>query len=139
VVKTLAKTFGSSVLTATDFAHWPGTASALADRRHLQSAARLVERSAPRYHRVMTDTTRIKPLHDWGAWALVVGLGAAAVLGIGLGFWAWSPSTNLSEVCDRVVNQLFTTDDPIELQRAAIIIHELDCSVRRRIPADYPQ
>lgn len=36
------------------------------------------------------------------------------------------------QVCDAVVQTLLTTRDPIELQRAGILVDNLNCSVSRR-------
>ena len=36
--------------------------------------------------------------------------------------------------CDRAVEALLTSRDPVELQRSGILIHELDCSISRRLP-----
>jgi hypothetical protein len=36
--------------------------------------------------------------------------------------------------CDRQVQILLTTKDLVELERARTLIHELDCSVSRRLP-----
>ena len=44
------------------------------------------------------------------------------------------PSQNLIATCDRAVHALFTTANALELQRAEIIIRELNCGVRRRLP-----
>jgi len=40
-------------------------------------------------------------------------------------------------VCDWAVSELFHSDDLIEVERAAVIIRALDCSISRRIPADW--
>ena len=38
--------------------------------------------------------------------------------------------------CDRAVEVLLTSRDPVELQRSGILIHELDCSISRRLPKE---
>ena len=38
--------------------------------------------------------------------------------------------------CDRAVEMLLTSRDPVELQRSGILIHELDCSIGRRLPEE---
>jgi len=56
----------------------------------------------------------------------------SAVLPVELG-------TNLAaarKACDRAVETLLASRDPIELQRSGILIHELDCSVSRRLPKE---
>ena len=40
------------------------------------------------------------------------------------------------KACDRAVEMLLTSRDPIELQRSGILIHELDCSISRRLPKE---
>ena len=40
------------------------------------------------------------------------------------------------KACDRAVETLLTSRDPIELQRSGILIHELDCSISRRLPKE---
>ncbi len=37
------------------------------------------------------------------------------------------------KVCDRAVDALLNSRDPIEVQRAGILIENLDCSVSRRL------
>jgi len=38
--------------------------------------------------------------------------------------------------CDRAVDMLLTSRDPVELQRSSILIRALDCSVSRRLPKE---
>lgn len=38
------------------------------------------------------------------------------------------------KTCDRAVELLLTSRDPIELQRSGILIHELNCGISRRLP-----
>ncbi len=38
--------------------------------------------------------------------------------------------------CDRAVDTLLTSRDPVELQRSGILIRALDCSVSRRLPKE---
>lgn len=38
--------------------------------------------------------------------------------------------------CDRAVDTLLTSRDPVELQRSSILIRALDCSVSRRLPRE---
>ena len=40
------------------------------------------------------------------------------------------------KVCDRAVEMLLTSRDPVELQRSGILIHELDCGISRRLPKE---
>ena len=40
------------------------------------------------------------------------------------------------KACDRAVEVLLTSRDPIELQRSGILIHELNCSISRRLPTE---
>ena len=40
------------------------------------------------------------------------------------------------KACDRAVEILLTSRNPIELQRSGILIHELDCSISRRLPKE---
>lgn len=40
------------------------------------------------------------------------------------------------KACDRAVETLLTSRDPIELQRSSILIHELDCNISRRLPKE---
>ncbi len=40
------------------------------------------------------------------------------------------------KACDRAVDMLLTSQDPVELQRSGILIRALDCSVSRRLPRE---
>ncbi len=40
------------------------------------------------------------------------------------------------KACDRAVELLLTSRDPIELQRSGILIHELNCGISRRLPKE---
>ena len=40
------------------------------------------------------------------------------------------------KACDRAVEVLLTSRDPIELQRSGILIHELNCGISRRLPKE---
>ena len=42
----------------------------------------------------------------------------------------------IRKACDRAVEALLTSRDPIELQRSCILIHDLDCSISRRLPEE---
>ena len=48
---------------------------------------------------------------------------------------AWVPGYQEAgrRLCDRAVDALVRSNDLVEVQRAGIIIHELDCSIRRRL------
>ena len=70
-------------------------------------------------------------------WAL---LWASALIGAGVGifvavdtFLDGSPSGRRA-VCDRYAQTLFQSTDPVEIARAGIIIREMPCSLRRRLP-----
>ena len=39
------------------------------------------------------------------------------------------------KACDRAVDTLLTSRDPIELQRSGILVHELNRGISRRLPA----
>ncbi len=47
------------------------------------------------------------------------------------------PDRKLHIACDRVVERLLTTHDPVELERSRILVHELDCGVSHRVN-DWP-
>lgn len=40
------------------------------------------------------------------------------------------------KACDRAVEMLLTSRDPVELQRSGILIHELNCGISRRLPKE---
>ena len=40
------------------------------------------------------------------------------------------------QICDRVVSDLLTARDLVEVQRAGILVRELNCSVMRRMSQD---
>ena len=40
------------------------------------------------------------------------------------------------KACDRAVEVLLTSRDPVEPQRSGILIHELNCSIGRRPPKE---
>lgn len=44
--------------------------------------------------------------------------------------------TAARKACDRAVEVLLTSRDPIELQRSGILIHELNCGISRRLPRE---
>ena len=50
-----------------------------------------------------------------------------------LALWPLPLDTKLVQKCDAVVETILTTHDPIELQRAGILVRALDCDVRRRV------
>ncbi len=40
------------------------------------------------------------------------------------------------KTCDRAVEALLTSRDPVELQCSGILIHELNCGISRRLPKE---
>ena len=40
------------------------------------------------------------------------------------------------KACDRAVEALLTSRDPVELRRSGILVHELDCGISRRLPKE---
>ena len=40
------------------------------------------------------------------------------------------------KACDRAVEAVLTSRDPVELQRSGILIRALDCNVSRRLPKE---
>ena len=64
-------------------------------------------------------------------------LGTLAAFGIVL-FVVMPDNTDRAarKTCDRAVEVLLTSRDPVELQRSGILIHELDCSISRRLPKE---
>jgi hypothetical protein len=76
----------------------------------------------------------------WHTWRDLMGgfaLGLLIIGGFGVGGWLVWPSEQSRAVCDWAVTELFHSDDSLEIERAGIIIHILDCSVSRRIPKDW--
>jgi hypothetical protein len=59
--------------------------------------------------------------------ALLGAMFMAGVLYLLLG----SPTAS-SHLCDRYVDALLHSKDPLEVQRAGIIVHEVSCSITRR-------
>ena len=54
--------------------------------------------------------------------------------------WAWvvvdkavTSDRALRTVCDRVVEHLLTTNDPVELERSRILVSQVGCDVSRRL------
>jgi hypothetical protein len=58
----------------------------------------------------------------------IVALAMVVVSGVG------RPNAEGRAWCDRAVATLLKSRDPMELQRADILIRRLDCAVRRRLP-----
>ena len=63
----------------------------------------------------------------------------AAIILLSVGLWAavlWPTARDkrATAECDRQVAALLATHDALELERARVLIHELDCSVIRRLP-----
>ncbi len=80
------------------------------------------------------------PAGVWVGFAMVVGAGG--VVGISLAIVLLSgvtrlPDEKLRKACDHTVETLLTTHDPVELERARILVNILDCGVARRID-DWP-
>lgn len=73
---------------------------------------------------------------DWNLWLAVGATLAALVTAFILGAMPWPGETEAERVCDQAVQTVLTSRDPIELQRAGILIQGLDCGVRRRLPRD---
>lgn len=44
------------------------------------------------------------------------------------------PYEEIRTTCDQAAQALLTTRDPVELQRADMLIRHLDCSVSQRLP-----
>ena len=78
-----------------------------------------------------------------GVWAiLTMVLIAAAIIGLGIGMGALLrggrlPDKRLHMACDRVVETLLLTHDPVELERARILVNMLNCGLEERID-DWP-
>lgn len=47
-----------------------------------------------------------------------------------------SDLTTIRKACDRAVEAVLISRDPVELQRSDILIRALDCSVSRRLPKE---
>ena len=47
----------------------------------------------------------------------------------------WPNDKAASAACDRAVATLLDTHDAVDLMRADILIRDLNCSIRRRLPA----
>ena len=62
----------------------------------------------------------------------LLGVGSFVIL-LGLDL---KPFPATRKACDRAVEMLLTSRDPVELQRSGILIHELDCSIGRRLPEE---
>jgi hypothetical protein len=46
----------------------------------------------------------------------------------------WHGDDRARKLCDDAVHTVLTSHDPVELQRAGILIEGLNCSVTRRLP-----
>jgi hypothetical protein len=69
------------------------------------------------------------------SWVALVIIGVGSVVAI----FVFIPRLHEAEVrrlCDVSVQTVLTSHDLVELQRAAILIDRLDCSVRSRLPDD---
>jgi hypothetical protein len=60
--------------------------------------------------------------------AMILGAGIVA-----LAMFILAPSAKEKKLCDQAVSTLFTTTDPIELQRATFLIRRLDCKISTRL------
>ena len=67
-------------------------------------------------------------------WAPVVVIPSVMIGSVVLGVWLGTiGDRQLDPICDRVVERLLTTRDPVELERSRILVNQLDCSVSDRI------
>lgn len=73
-----------------------------------------------------------------GTFILALLLALTCVIGIGYFLArAMAPSKVLTlEACDRAVANLLESRDPIEIQRAGILLRELRCRVQQHLPAE---
>jgi hypothetical protein len=44
------------------------------------------------------------------------------------------PDSKISRLCDEQVQQVLTTTDPVELQRAIFLVGWFNCAIGRRLP-----
>lgn len=71
----------------------------------------------------------------WPLW--LIGLAVVSVVGLAVLSVLTLPGLGHSRaICDSAVATLMSTHDLVELQRAAVLIHELDCDISRRVPQE---
>lgn len=77
----------------------------------------------------------------WETWSLRIAGGffiiaAGTLTGVSVWSIVGSVSTNPSrtQACDRAVHALLKSQEPVEVQRAGILIRELGCDVGRHLP-----
>ena len=87
----------------------------------------------------MTGAGRVAP--SWRDWLPIFGaMGFGLTIGALFFGLAWlvlsipaSGDAAVRAKCDQVVGMLLESRDPVELQRADMVIRHLDCDVRRRL------
>ena len=76
------------------------------------------------------------PVGFWVGFAMVLGAGGVAGTSLAIVLLTGIvrlPDKRLHMACDHVVETLLTTHDPVELERARILVKVLDCDVENRI------
>lgn len=78
----------------------------------------------------------LKRIRSTATWVMVATwLFTAAMLAV-LIFMPSPRDAAVTAKCDQAVAALLESRDPIELQRADILIRNLDCSIRKRLPRE---
>ena len=85
----------------------------------------------------MNMTHPATPMRVWWSnwWPLVAGIAGGAIVGLpfGLVIYSFAPSRAEIAACDRAVNTLLSTEDPLELYRAGVLVQSMRCDVARRL------
>ncbi len=66
-------------------------------------------------------------------WVLIAILPTCVVLGFVIGILLDRESSTVRPICDRVVERLLTTHDPVELERSRILVSHFECHLTDRI------
>ena len=99
------------------------------------------EESRSRFDREMEErrlTAGREARRDFAFGAAVVGVTIVAIVGLAFGLnWLMDRAPGATKarlVCDAAVRTLLETRDPLELQRADLLIRRLRCDARRSLP-----
>ena len=82
--------------------------------------------------------TAVSALKDGSLLLVILVSAALGACCVGMEIWTLLPSPAETRFCDRQVALLLDSRDPLEVQRAGMLVREIPCDVARRIAARAP-